>query len=432
MPAPAPVRVVRVEVGQPLPELSPDRPDGLPYGSAYVIVSDGGLVVGRRRVPLGEAALHRDALAEQLSGLWHSGRARTAPRPPDPAPFISVVVPSAMQRPAPLVRCIGRLAALDYPSFEVVVVDNRPTDAPERSLLHAELTAHPRVRVVAEPVRGSSAARNRGIAAARGEIVAFTDDDIDVDPSWLTAIAARFAAEPRTDCVTGWVFPAELETPAQVWFENSGSTIGEELGVVSFQRDTPDRYTVRAHRAQDPSPEAERVPVFRGVFGGSGNLAVRAEVLAARGAFHPALGAGTIANGGEDVEFLTRLLHHGHRVTMDPAVAVFHHHRTDFADLRRQMYGYGTGYTAALTALIATDVRHLAGLARLVTAFARISRRRGAARMPVQYPSSLRWSERWGLLSGPLAYLRSRLALARHRGTSRAATPPLEHAGNLP
>ncbi|MEV4411784.1 glycosyltransferase [Catellatospora sp. NPDC049609] len=431
MPAPAPVRVVRVEVGQPLPELSPQRPDGRRYGSAYVIVRDGGQVVGRRLVPLGEQTLHPDALAERLSGLWHGGPARPALRPPEPAPFISVVVPSAMQRPVPLARCIGRLAALDYPSFEVVVVDNRPTGAPERARLHAELSAHPRVRVVTEPVRGASAARNRGIAAARGEIVAFTDDDIDVDPSWLTAIAARFAADPRADCVTGWVFPAELETPAQVWFENSGSTIGEQLGVVSYQRDTADRWTVRAHRAHDPAAD-ERVPVFRGVFGGSGNLAVRAAVLAERGAFHPALGAGTVAGGGEDVEFLTRLLHHGHRVTMDPAVAVFHHHRTDFADLRRQMYGYGTGYTAALTALIAADVRHLAGLARLVTALARISRRRGTARTPVQYPSSLRWAERRGLLSGPLAYLRSRLALARRRGASHAATPPLEHAGNLP
>ncbi len=418
----APVLVVEVEVGESLPDLSPGRPDGESYQAAQVIVRRGGVPVGQRRVPLGDEVLDGEDLAAHLDGLWHDGPAEPPPRPPENAPFVSVVVPSAMERPEQLVRCVTRVAEIDYPKFEVIVVDNRPVGTPERARLHADLAAHPRVRVVVEPLVGSSAARNRGIDSARGDVIAFTDDDITVDPNWLNAIANRFATDPRTDCVTGRVFPAELETPAQVWFENSGATISGKFTVVNYDRDASDPYTARVRTTDRPQPESgDRVPIFRGVFGGSGNLAVRAEVLAELGGFHPALGAGTIAHGGEDVEFLSRLLRHGHRVTMDPAVAVFHHHRRDYPGLRRQMFGYGTGYTAALTAMITADFHHMAGLVRLAGAFTRIARRRKQARTPVQYPSRLRWTERWGLVCGPVAYLRSRLVVARWRSRHRKA-----------
>lgn len=421
----APVLLVDVEVGAPLPDPAPDRPDGTRYASAHVLVRDGGVPIGRRVVPLTGGRLDPAG----LEGLWHAGPARDTPLPPDPAPFITVVIPSAMQRPDLLLRCVERLAGSAYPAFEIVVVDNRPQDGVERASVHAELAKRPRTRVVTESVPGSSAARNRGVAAARGEIVAFTDDDIDVDAGWLTAIAHRFAADPQTSAVTGWVFPAELETPAQVWFENSGNTIGADFAVVSFQTDGVDPYTALAHR---PQQAAERVPVFRGVFGGSGNLAVRAEVLAACGGFHPALGAGTVAHGGEDIEFLSRLLRLGHRVTMDPAVAVFHHHRADYAGLRQQMFGYGTGYTAALTAMVTEDARNVTGLLRLVTAARSITATRGHSRDEVGYPAGLSWTQRWGLLCGPLAYLRSRLAHARRSRRRPVAPAPLDPARKLP
>ncbi|NUT33980.1 MAG: glycosyltransferase [Hamadaea sp.] len=435
----APVLLVEVEVGAPLPEVTSQRADGTPYAMAHVLVRDGGVPIGCRVVPLVDGRVDADL----LEGLWHAGPARERLLPPDPAPFITVVIPSAMARPDLLLRCVERISRCAYPSFEIVVVDNRPQPGPERARVHAELGTW--ARVVTEAVPGASAARNRGIAAARGEIVAFTDDDIDVDPGWLTAIAHRFAADAATSAVTGWVFPAELETAAQVWFENSGNTIGADFAVVGFQTDGTDHFTAIAHREQPQAHRGlarthrgpagahrddetggaeaqERVPVFRGVFGGSGNLAVRIDVLAAVGGFHPALGAGTIAHGGEDIEFLSRLLRLGHRVTMDPAVAVFHHHRADETGLRRQMFGYGTGYTAALTAMITEDVRNVRGLMRLLTAARRVTAERGQSREAAGYPATLAWAQRRGLLLGPLAYLRSRLALLRHR-SRRAHTP---------
>jgi GT2 family glycosyltransferase len=407
MAAGAPIRVVHVETGQPLPAISPLHPDGARYAAALVFVRDDGVPVGRRQIELGEAVLSPGELAVQLHGLWHERPSAPRRTVSAEAPFISVVVPSAMQRPRQLRHCIGVLAGLDYPAFEIVVVDNRPSRDARRVSLHAELALDSRVRVVEQPQPGASAARNRGIEAAEGTIIAFTDDDIEVDPGWLAAIADRFSADPKTDCVTGHVLPAELETLPQVWFENSGRTIGKEYGVVSYQRDIHDRYTAVAER---DGRRSERVAIYRGIFGGSGNMAVRAGVFAELGGFDEALGAGTVACGGEDLEFLSRLLYSGRRLTVDPAVVVSHYHRDDYAGLCRQMYGYGAGYTAALAALVASDIRHLAGITRMARAIGPVIRERQQvhAHMPARFPAKLRWAEWRGLLAGPIAYVRSR------------------------
>jgi hypothetical protein len=64
-------------------------------------------------------------------------------------------------------------------------------------------------------------AHNRGLTKARGEIVAFTDDDVVVDSLWLIELARAFEFADDVACVTGLILPMELETPAQFWLENS-------------------------------------------------------------------------------------------------------------------------------------------------------------------------------------------------------------------
>jgi GT2 family glycosyltransferase len=105
------------------------------------------------------------------------------------------------------------------PSFEVVVVDNNSSD--RTAELVAELqAADPRLRYVFEGRQGLSYARNSGIAAARGSLLAFTDDDVRVAPNWISAIARAFAENPDVDFVGGrvlpdWPFdPPEWLTPA--------------------------------------------------------------------------------------------------------------------------------------------------------------------------------------------------------------------------
>lgn len=102
---------------------------------------------------------------------------------------VSIVVVSR-DRPAALARCITGLAQLDHAPFEVVVV------ACHDGL--AAIEAHPKaaeIKTVAYDLPNISAARNRGIAAAAGEVVAFIDDDAVPEPSWLSRLTAPFETD---------------------------------------------------------------------------------------------------------------------------------------------------------------------------------------------------------------------------------------------
>ena len=97
---------------------------------------------------------------------------------------------------------------------QVVVVDNASCD--DGRTRAVALAAG--VDYVREDRPGLDIARNRGVRAATGDIVAFTDDDVRLHPRWLERLTAAFDAD-RIMAVTGLVLPAELETPAQIHFE---------------------------------------------------------------------------------------------------------------------------------------------------------------------------------------------------------------------
>src|SRR5205085_5035047 len=80
-----------------------------------------------------------------------------------------------------LEQCLLSLGRLDYPDYEVVVVDDGSTDD-----TRAILARFPGVRAVHQPNRGLSTARNVGLQAATGEVIAYTDSDCFADPDWLT------------------------------------------------------------------------------------------------------------------------------------------------------------------------------------------------------------------------------------------------------
>lgn len=431
---PRPVRVVSVDVDQPLPDLRAERADGDDYARALVFAFRKGVPAGHLEVSMENSVVTGAQLADRLAPMLpdqpHSAGPIAAPT--TRAPYISIVVPTVMRRTELLERSVLALAGLDYPGFEVIVVDNRPDDTPGRARTHQQLARHPRVSVVAEPVAGISAARNTGVRHARGEIIAFTDDDAEVDGNWLRAIAHRFVTEPDVDCVTGLVLPAELETPAQIWFERSGGKVAQRYAAASYRNSgawrghllgswSKRRFAVTTI-SEDPSQRRlphrpERgVPVYRAKFGMGVNMAFRTAALRTLGGFDEALGTGTLAGGGEDIEMISRLLYSGRKLTFDPAVVVRHYHRRDYAGVRRQMYAYGTGYTAALTALIRSDPRHLVGLLYLVPEALRLRARRSADRGTGRYPKDLTLAELRGLMAGPFLYARGRLLHGRGKG----------------
>lgn len=140
-------------------------------------------------------------------------------------------------------------------------------------------------------------------------------------------------------------------------------------------------------------------------------VALRASTFAELGGFDPALGPGTATHAGEDLDLCRRVYLSGAAVVYHPAAIVRHHHREDGGQLRDQIFGYGVGLTAALTKLIVTQPRHLAGFAARIPAAAHMlfaSDSKKNAALPVDFPAELLRAERIGMLLGPLRYLRSR------------------------
>jgi GT2 family glycosyltransferase len=397
---PAPVRVAVVDIAGPLSDLDCARHETPPYTGAFILACRSGCPLGIVEIPLrgtGITAAELDhELRRQLGEAWSRVPAGHAP----PLARASVVVPTNLARPAQLWRCVERLTALDHPDYEVIVVDNRPGNPPPADI--------PGARVVREPHPGISAARNRGVVAATGDIVAFTDDDVEVDGRWLRALGERFARQPDVAAVTGLVVPGELETRAQVLFEQSGSGPDRVFVPLTFER--MGRFRVLRHAPGDSS-EGVHSLYATGEFGLGSNMAFRTSVLRAVGGFDEALGTGTPACGGEDLAMLVQLLALGHQLAYEPGAITFHSHRDTLAELECQIRGYGTGFTAMLTAMALRDPRHFIALASVLPAWVRSLRDPASAKRAHRapgYPRALARAELRGMLGGPFAYLRSR------------------------
>jgi glycosyltransferase involved in cell wall biosynthesis len=328
---------------------------------------------------------------------------RPCRRLPGAAPEITVVV-CTRNRPELLTSCLDGLRTLRYDNFEVVVVDNAPSGNETREAFTAAVGADERFRYVVEPVPGLSSARNRGLAEASGEIIAYTDDDVRVDADWLLGIARGFARRDDVACVTGLVGSADLATDIEQYFDAK----------VSWSTScTPHVYDMEPANAPGPLH-----PFTAGVFGTGANLALRTETVRALGGFDTALGAGTKTRGGEDLDIFVRVLLGGHALAYEPAALVWHSHRSDLAELSRQMFGYGSGLTAYIVKYLvnpATCRRVVAGIPGGVRHARQLgSRTREIPAAPdPEIMRRLRAKERAGMLAGPVLYLQARRRSAR-------------------
>ncbi len=210
---------------------------------------------------------------------------------------ISVVIASR-NRAAQLANCIDRFHRLDTSSlaaWEIVVVDNGSSDGTAEVVAALQNESDLPLRYIYEASPGVSAARNAGIQAARYPILAFTDDDCLVDPSWLCAIQRCFAEDPAIVMVGGRV---DLFDPAD--------------GEVSIRRFN-DRVEILG--IDD---------IFTRLIGC--NIAISAAALREAGAFDTAMGPGTNFKAGEDHELFYRILKSGAKVVYEPDVRIEHAH----------------------------------------------------------------------------------------------------------
>ena len=242
-------------------------------------------------------------------------------------------------RPAQLATCLPPIQQLHYDSFEVVVVDNAPSNDESAEQFQTVVGDDQRFRYVREPRPGLSRARNRGLAEATFAHVAFTDDDVLVDPLWLDGVARAFSRDPRAGCVTGLVPSAQLDTPYQQYFDQR---VWWSKGV------EPHVYDLA-----EPARESELFPFDAGRLGTGANFAIDRELIERIGGFDPALGAGAPARGADDLDAFVRVLRAGRTIVYEPsAIFVRHLHRTAFEELHRQLYGLPVALSAYIEDLV--------------------------------------------------------------------------------
>ena len=305
---------------------------------------------------------------------------------------ISIVVPTICRAPEDLRSLVDNLFALDYPTFEIIVVDNRI----EQSSDFPDFSAYSNVTVVTERIPGASAARNRGIRAAKYEIVAFTDDDVEVDPRWLRAIGGRFANNPEISIMGGLVLPAALTTPPQLWFE-------EFYGGFSHSFD------LRISDLSDHQSDT-LFPYAPGTYVAGCNMAFRKSALEAIGGFRLTLGPGTPTLGGEDLEILVTLASSGATVAFEPAALVRHFHRQTEEEFMAQVRGYGAGLVAMYLSIAFHQPKHVFGMLRhMRQGFLRLrkSRIQRSPSVDASFPEVTRGIEKRGMTFGPVALCRS-------------------------
>jgi GT2 family glycosyltransferase len=324
------------------------------------------------------------------------------------APAITVVI-CTRERPGALARAIDSVLAQNYPHFRILVIDNAPvTDATAEVVLAAARRGD--VDYVVEPKAGLSFARNTAVAAAPGEILAWLDDDEVADPHWLAEVARALADHPEAEVVCGVIVPAELETRAQLWFEQFG---GHSKGR-GFR---PDVFGPNTEHVQSP---LYPLPPF----GTGANMTFRPGVIERIGGWDTALGAGTPAMGSEDTLAFTQVLVGGGTIVYQPSAVTHHYHRRDLEGLHKQMVGYGCGLTAAYTSLLVKRPTLLWELIKLAPAALRDLTANDSLRvsgLQADFPRELLTANRRGMLAGPRAYFRGRRAArAKARAESRS------------
>ncbi|WP_300972946.1 glycosyltransferase [Sphingomonas sp. LHG3406-1] len=262
------------------------------------------------------AARVEDALPPSAAGDGRSG----------PTLSIAICTRNRAQRLARLLRSLDELRP--EPSFagvEIIVVDNGSTDDTKGAVARFAGARH-----VLERKAGLNFARNRALSEAKGDLIAFLDDDVVVDAGWLAGLVSAWRSRPDAGGFSGLVLPYRLQTEAQLLFERRGG----------FRRGFK-RIEFRAGNYHNPL-----FPVGAGSVGAGCNMAFDRRLLLDLGGFDEALDTGAPLPGGGDLDIFYRVLRSGRAMVYEPRYAVHHEHRETLAELQRQYWSWGLGLMA--------------------------------------------------------------------------------------
>lgn len=413
----APIHVSELELTEPIIDIDmPTRVNGVAYTGVY-------LLVRLQRVPVSYTFLPGDRLdsASVIAYLWHvvgpevnKRRSRVGLSTLDALPANGIPAETALDddeltefplvtvavctrdRPESVITTLRSLTFLNYPNYEILVVDNAPSSDATMIAVRENFKDDPRIQYVREPKPGTSFARNRALQEATGDIVAYADDDVTVDQWWLQAVVRGFQSAPDVAGVTGMISTAAIENDAQLYFHlrlNWGTVCERRLFDLEDNRDDSPIY-----------------PYSAGIFGGGANFSVSRTALKDVGGFDEALGGGVPASGGEDLNMFIRIILSGHQLVYQPSAIVHHRHRATTAELAKQMRGYGSGATASLLAVALGSARARRELpAKVMLGLLRLMRVQSPAKDVSEYPTlpkGMLRLEIGSLALGPWLYLK--------------------------
>jgi glycosyltransferase involved in cell wall biosynthesis len=227
---------------------------------------------------------------------------------------LSIIICTRDRAPQ-LERCLQKFkeAQTFRKSWELIVVDNNSSDDTKAVIQTFAASAPFEVRYLFEGRQGLSHARNRGIAATSGSIIAFTDDDCLVERQWASTIVREFSTDHSLAVLGGRVEP--------------GDPNGQAVGT----RTCSDR---------------KQITSFQELFGRmiGCNMAFSRKVLEVIGGFDPLLGKGTSLGSAEDLDLLYRALKGQLTIVYVPEAVVFHaHERTSTSSIQQVHDEYAIG-----------------------------------------------------------------------------------------
>ncbi len=229
-------------------------------------------------------------------------------------PTFSIVIPT-YARHRQLGECLAAIAQLHYPRdrFEVIIVnDGDPTLPQSVTAPYIELL---NLQVLYQPNSGPATARNTGAQQAKGDFLAFTDDDCRPDADWLKCLARQFSQSS--------------EQPIQ--FALGGKVINA----------LPDNLYAAASQLHGDAVYDYFNPVVEGEssFFASCNFSLARSLYQQMGGFDTRFPLAA----AEDREFCDRWLRQGHRMTYLPSAKVYHAHHLSFSAFLKQHFNYGRG-----------------------------------------------------------------------------------------
>ena len=193
------------------------------------------------------------------------------------------------------IESICKMAVRSYIEWELIIVDNNSTDNTQDVVASFVSKGNKNIRYIFEKKQGGSYAKNRGISEAKGQIIAFTDDDVIVDNNWLMAIYLILNKEDNIGMVCGRTLPLNKNNYN---LSTKTSNIAEIFKYPSSPWD----------------------------MGNGNNIAIKKNTIGRVGLFDVRFGPGAPLKGSEDIDYLYRVIRSGFSVLYSPDPLVFHNH----------------------------------------------------------------------------------------------------------